>query len=49
MEFAAKSLTEHAENVVTKARADIEGIVLAAIDRGELSESTVLGLLGDGR
>lgn len=26
-EFAAKSLTEHAENVVTKARADIEAIV----------------------
>lgn len=28
MEFAAKSLTEHVENVVTKARADIEAMVL---------------------
>lgn len=28
MEFAAKSLTEHTENVVTKARADIEAMVL---------------------
>lgn len=39
MEFAAKSLTEHVENVVTKARADIEGMVLAAVERGELTES----------
>ncbi len=30
MEFAAKSLTEHVENVVTKARVDIEGMVLEA-------------------
>lgn len=30
MEFAAKRLTEHTENVVTKARADIEGMVLDA-------------------
>jgi hypothetical protein len=27
MEFAAKSLTEHVENVITKARADLEGMV----------------------
>lgn len=37
MEFAAKSLTEHVENVVTKARADIEGMVVEAVQRGELS------------
>lgn len=30
MEFAAKSLTEHVENVVTKARADIEGMAAVA-------------------
>jgi len=36
MEFAAKSLTEHVENVVTKARADIEGTVIDAIQHGEL-------------
>lgn len=30
MEFAAKSLTEHVENVVTKARADIEGMAAQA-------------------
>lgn len=30
MEFAAKSLTEHVENVVTKARADIEGMAYGA-------------------
>lgn len=36
MAFAAESLTEHVENVVTKARADIEGMVLAAVERGEL-------------
>lgn len=42
MEFAAKSLTEHAENVVTKARADIEGLVLAATERAELSDPSAL-------
>lgn len=30
MEFAAKSLTEHVENVVTKARADIESMAATA-------------------
>lgn len=40
MEFAARSLTEHAENVVTKARADIEGMALAAVERGQLTEPT---------
>jgi hypothetical protein len=39
MEFAAESLAEHAENVVTKAKADIEGMVLAAAERGELNQS----------
>lgn len=38
MEFAAKSLTEHVENVVTKARADIEGMAQAAARRSELTE-----------
>jgi hypothetical protein len=38
MEFAAKSLAETAENVVTKARADIEGMVAHAIANGELPE-----------
>ncbi len=32
MEFAAKSLTRHVENVVTKARADVEAMVLNAAD-----------------
>lgn len=36
VEFVTKSLTEHVENVVTKARADIEGMALAAMERGEL-------------
>lgn len=33
IEFAGKSLTEHAENVVQKARADIEAMVLAKADQ----------------
>lgn len=42
MEFAAKSLNEHAENVVQKARADIEAMVLAkseqlGLDPGDVS------------
>lgn len=48
MEFAAKSLTEHAENVVQKARADIEAMVLAkadqiGLDRGHVTEVAQLG------
>lgn len=36
MEFAAKSLTEHAENVVTKARADLEGMIVdRSLNAGE--------------
>ncbi len=43
VEFAAKSLTKHVEEVVTKARADIEGMVLnAAVDRQ--IEGTILQL-----
>lgn len=37
MEFAAKSLTEHVENVVTKARTDIEAMALAAADNAGLT------------
>lgn len=33
MEFAAKSLSEHAENVVQKARADIEAMVVAKAEQ----------------
>jgi hypothetical protein len=36
MEFAAESLTEHVENVVAKARADIEAMVEAAAEGHEL-------------
>lgn len=46
MEFAATSLNKHVENVVTKARADIEGMVLAAQAQGELDRPDVYGLLG---
>lgn len=37
LEFAAKSLTEHTENVTTKARADIEGMVASAAERHGLT------------
>lgn len=48
MEFAAKSLTEHTENVVTKAKADIEAMVQMAEEAGvRLSEGGV-PLLGTG-
>ena len=43
MEFAAKSLTEHVENVVTKARADIEGMAMLAAQEGrELGGHNIL-------
>jgi hypothetical protein len=48
MEFAAESLTEHVENVTTKARADIEAMVLNAIESGELPEGSARTLLGSG-
>lgn len=38
MEFAAKSLTEHVEEVVTKARGDIESMVQQAVIAGESLE-----------
>jgi hypothetical protein len=44
----AKSLTAHVEAVVTKARADIEGMVLSAAERGELSESASVFQLESG-
>lgn len=53
VEFASKSLTEHVENVVTKAKADIEamvtgyaadlGITAADVPRFELESGTVQG------
>lgn len=44
MEFAATSLTEHAENVVTKARADIEAMVAhAGANQLEAPEALLLG------
>jgi len=47
MEFAAKSLTGHVESVVTKARADVEAMAVAASDRAGLLASTTL-MLGEG-
>lgn len=49
--FAAESLSEHAENVVQKARADIEGFVVSkarqlGIDPGVIAEGPLL--LGEG-
>ena len=46
MEFAAKSMTEHVENVVTKARSDIEAMARNAVESGHelpASESLLLG------
>ena len=48
MEHAAESLTEHVEKVVTKARADVEGMVLnalAANGANELPEGTSLSII----
>lgn len=47
MEFAASSLTEHVENVVAKARADIEAMALEAVRNGELPQGAQ-SLLGSG-
>lgn len=47
IEYTAKTLTEHTENVVTKARADIEGMVRDAQTRLGTGEATV-PLLGTG-
>lgn len=43
MEFAAKSMTEHVENVVTKARFDIEAVVLHAQANGATLDAAALG------
>jgi hypothetical protein len=45
--FAAKSLTEHVENVVTKARADVEAMVQSEAERVGLpmSRSMALGIM----
>lgn len=45
LSFAAKSLTEHAENVVQRARADIEAMVGAEAARLGLSAGQAEGLL----
>lgn len=45
MQFAAKSFTEHVENVVTKARADLEGMVT---DRALASDTSDIKLLDSG-
>lgn len=48
VEYAAKSLTEHTENVVQKARADIEATAVAAAKRlGIEPAEMVAGLLSD--
>lgn len=53
MSFAAKTLSEHAENVVQRARADIEAIVTAkadqlGIDAGDVPTQRLLREGGDG-
>lgn len=50
LEFAAKSLTEHVENVVVKARSDIEGMAYQAYKNGTALESgdPIAKMLGSG-
>jgi hypothetical protein len=48
LKFAADSLTEHVENVVTKARYDIEATVRLAAERGLDAGDAVAGILGTG-
>ena len=48
MAYAAKTLTEHAENVVTKARADIEGMTLTAMENGQITGPAIPFELGRG-
>lgn len=45
MEFAAKSLTEHTENVVTRMRSDVEGMALRAQQAGIALEGHGLPML----
>ena len=42
VDYAARQLAEHAENVVEKSRADIEAMVTAAQDRNAVIESSSL-------
>jgi hypothetical protein len=48
MKFAADSLTEHAENVVTKAKADIEAMVLRAEEGAKQLKAPNPFMLGEG-
>jgi hypothetical protein len=49
MEFAAKSLVEHSENVVSKARADIEAMIAAGVDTGDRTlDAATIRALGSG-
>lgn len=48
MSYAAKTLSEHAENVVQKARADVEAMVVSKADQlgiepGEIADTHLLG------
>jgi hypothetical protein len=45
VEFAATSLTEHVEDVVAKARADVEAMVVAHAERIGLDPQTALGAI----
>ncbi len=48
MKFAATSLTEHVENVVTKAKTDIEAMAVAAVDGGLTLDAPSMRLLDSG-
>lgn len=48
MKYAADSLTEHVEKVVTQARSDIEAMVLDAAERGVALDVGSMTLLGSG-
>lgn len=48
MEFAAESLTTHVENVVTKARADVEAMAIAAAERGLTLDASSVRVLEAG-
>lgn len=48
MEFAAESLTKHVENVVTKARSDVEAMAVAAAERGLTLDAGSVRLLDAG-
>jgi hypothetical protein len=48
MGFAAESLTKHVENVVTKARSDVEAMAVAAAERGLTLDAGSVNLLDAG-